>query len=417
MNKDFGDQGKYYIGLMSGTSADGIDLALVDFTHEDNNPRLVASFYQSYSNDIANKITSLYQPGSNEIDRAFHLDVELAQLFSQAITSLLNQENLTAVDIVAIGNHGQTIRHRPCVSKINGEQPSGDYPFTLQIGCCQSLATLTGIRVVGQFRRKDMALGGQGAPLVPIFHQQLFAQVDDDDEVVANFVVNIGGIANVTFLPESGSDQPVLGFDTGPGNALLDDWFIKNHPTSDNKFDKNGDWAATGNVNQALLMHFMQDEYIKTTAPKSTGREYFHLNWLEKQLRNFKDRIHLQCDVIPDVMPKISLEPVDIQATLLAFTVESISNEIIALTEQGNVYLCGGGVHNSALINTLKQRLKNSTTAFEVNTMESLGIDGDQLEAMAFAWFAYAFDHKLVSNMPAVTGASSSCTLGSTYLP
>ena len=198
--------GKYYIGLMSGTSADGIDLALVDFTDKGQQPRLVASFYRGYSNIISEKITSLYQPGRNEVDRAFHLDVELAHLFAQAINALLSQEKLNPKDVIAIGNHGQTIRHRP----------SGHNPFTLQIGCSQTLATLTGIRVVGQFRRKDMALGGQGAPLVPIFHQQLFAQTAD-----ANFVVNIGGIANITFLPEQGSTKSVLGFDTGPGNALL----------------------------------------------------------------------------------------------------------------------------------------------------------------------------------------------------
>jgi len=426
-------QGQYYIGLMSGTSADGIDLALVDFIGENKKPQLVASFYQAYSHNMAEKITSLYQPSHNEIDRAFHLDVELAQVFSLAITALLNQEGLNPANIIAIGNHGQTIRHRPC-----GEQSSGSNPFTLQIGCCQTLATLTGIRVVGQFRRKDMALGGQGAPLVPIFHQQLFNQINDENSVLPNlsiphFIVNIGGIANITFLPESGSSQSILGFDTGPGNALLDDWFIKHHAMSDNKFDKSGHWAAQGTVNQALLSQFMQDKYIKTTAPKSTGREYFHLDWLEQQLTLFKEKPQQESNVILDVIasvanekkatilsdktPLLSLDAVDIQATLLAFTVQSISNEIVALTLKGKVYLCGGGVHNQVLVNALTQRLNMSAKAFAVNDMEALGIDGDLLEAMAFAWLAYAFDHKLESNMPAVTGASASCTLGSDFLP
>jgi anhydro-N-acetylmuramic acid kinase len=178
---------------MSGTSADGIDLALVDFSLEQQ-PRLVASYYQEYNSVIAEKITSLYQPCTNEIDRAFHLDVELAELFAHAISALLHQEGLTAQDIIAVGNHGQTVRHRP----------NGAHPFTLQIGCSQTLATISGIRVVGQFRRKDMALGGQGAPLVPIFHQQLFVE-----ERGASFVVNIGGIANITFLPAQSSTQVI----------------------------------------------------------------------------------------------------------------------------------------------------------------------------------------------------------------
>ncbi|PKG81642.1 anhydro-N-acetylmuramic acid kinase [Colwellia sp. 75C3] len=391
-------QGKYYIGLMSGTSADGIDLALVDFTSKNEKPRLVASFYQSYSSVLAEKITSLYQPGNNEIDRAFHLDVELAHLFAQAINALLSQENLNSADIIAIGSHGQTIRHRP----------SADNPFTLQIGCCQTLATVTGIRVVGQFRRKDMALGGQGAPLVPIFHQQLFAHSVD-----ANFVVNIGGIANITFLPEQGSSKSVLGFDTGPGNALLDDWFTKNHSSSNEKFDKSGAWAATGKVNQALLIQLMQDDYIKAAAPKSTGREYFHLDWLEQQLTFFTENSYSQHGAITDE----ELNAVDVQATLLVFTAQSICDAIKSLTTQGKVYLCGGGVHNSALVEALKTSLNTSNSAFEINSMQALNIDGDILEAMAFAWLAYAFDHSLVSNMPAVTGASASCTLGSTYLP
>jgi anhydro-N-acetylmuramic acid kinase len=406
INKDHVVPEKYYIGLMSGTSADGIDLALVDFSGKGQKSRLVASFYQGYSSTIAEKITSLYQAGSNEVDRAFHLDVELAHLFSQAINALLNQENLCPLDIIAIGNHGQTIRHRP----------SGDNPFTLQIGCSQTLATVTGIRVVGQFRRKDMALGGQGAPLVPIFHQQLFSQSTD-----ANFVVNIGGIANITFLPEKNAAKSVLGFDTGPGNALLDDWFTKHHSNSNEKFDKNGDWAATGHVNQALLKQLLQDDYITSAAPKSTGREYFHLDWLEQQLTVFKEKTHSKHHVAFDKTPvkesETALNAVDIQATLLAFTAQSLSDEIMALTAQGKVYLCGGGVHNSALVDALKTRLNTSNSAFEINTMQALGIDGDILEAMAFAWLAYAFDHGVASNMPAVTGASASCTLGSTFLP
>ena len=375
---------------MSGTSADGIDLALVEFTKGQKKPVLVASYYQAYCSLTAEKITSLYQPGANEVDRAFHLDVELAELFSQAITALLKQESLTAKDIISIGNHGQTIRHRP----------NSEHPFTLQIGCCQTLATLTGIRVVGQFRRKDMALGGQGAPLVPVFHQQLFDQTKN-----ANFIVNIGGIANITFLPEHGSIKTVLGFDTGPGNALLNDWYLAHHQHSDILFDKDGAWAATGQVNKVLLTQLMQDDYITAVAPKSTGREYFNLNWIHQQLKMF------------DLQSSGQLSSSDIQATLLAFTAQSIAKDIIALADHGNVYLCGGGVHNVALVNGIKQMINNNGLTYEINTMQPLKIDGDQLEAMAFAWLAYAFDNGLKSNMPEVTGAKASCTLGTSFFP
>lgn len=383
-------QGKCYIGLMSGTSADGIDLALVSFGLGQQQPQLVASFYQAYTSAIAGKITALYQQGSNEIDRAFHLDVELAQHFAQAVAGLLKQESLTVDDIIAIGNHGQTIRHRP----------NGTHPFTLQIGCCQTLATLTGIRVVGQFRRKDMALGGQGAPLVPIFHQQLFGH-----QSLATFVVNIGGIANITFLPARSAAAPVLGFDTGPGNALLDDWFIKHHQDSADAFDANGAWAAQGQIDETLLAHLLKDDYIKANTPKSTGREYFNLAWLQARLQALQ------------VSSNSQPEPADIQATLLAFTAQSICLAITQLAKQGQVYLCGGGIHNKVLVDTISRILHHENSAYQLISMQSQGIDGDQLEAMAFAWLAYAFDHQLISNMPEVTGANKSCTLGNAYLP
>ncbi len=382
-------KGKYYIGLMSGTSADGIDIALVDF-NVGKQAKLVSSSYLAYSQGISDKITSLYQPGHNEVDRAFHLDIELAQLFSQAIHALILKENINASDIIAIGNHGQTIRHRPREA----------YPFTLQIGCCQTLATLTGIRVVGQFRRKDMALGGQGAPLVPIFHQQLFRQKTDD-----SFVVNIGGIANITYIPEQGSSKGVLGFDTGPGNALLDDWYSVHRQDSATSFDANGTWAAIGQVNQTLLAQLMQDDYIKAVPPKSTGREYFNLDWLDLQLQKFNSS------------SKQQVSPVDIQATLLAFTAQSIVCNIKALAKQGKVFLCGGGVHNAALVRVIKHELQRAGLAYQLKWMNEQNINSDQLEAMAFAWLAYAYDHNLVSNMPAVTGASANCTLGCEFIP
>ena len=399
-NNSYSNKKKYYIGLMSGTSADGIDLALVTF--DDGKLEHHASFYQAYSDETAAKITTLYNPNSNEIDRAFELDIELAQLFALAVTSFLAQQQLGPKDIIAIGSHGQTIRHRP----------QATHPFTLQIGCCQTLATLTNIRVVGQFRRKDIALGGQGAPLVPAFHQTIFSESSLGDCSIADcsikngadvFVVNIGGIANLTFLPAS-SKLNVMGYDTGTGNALMDDWFKLHTPESKHKYDKNGDWAATGKINPDLLAHLLADDYFQRTPPKSTGREYFHLSWLEKKLVKFK-----------------TLAKQDVQATLTAFTAKSIVDAINQHNPKNKkvikVYLCGGGSHNNTLKNQLNQQLVMSSKNYELFLTNKKGIDGDQLEAIAFAWLAFAYDKKFLSSMSTVTGASKNCTLGSDFLP
>jgi anhydro-N-acetylmuramic acid kinase len=405
----------YYLGLMSGTSADGLDLALVTF---DENHKLEhhASYYQAYSDQTAAKITALYcadnnNPNNNEIDRAFELDVELAQLFSDAINAFLVQEKLTCDDIIAIGNHGQTIRHRP----------RAKHPFTLQIGCCQTLATLTNIRVIGQFRRKDMALGGQGAPLVPAFHQTIFSEnyisenFDTDSTINESslrntsdvFVVNIGGIANLTFLPVS-NKLNIIGYDTGPGNALMDDWFQLHNPNSKTNYDENGNWAAKGKVNDDLLKQLLSDDYFQLAPPKSTGREYFHLFWLKNQLANVE-----------------LVTNQDVQATLTALTAITIANAIkqhsANNTNITKVYLCGGGAHNDTLKNLINQQLaslsQSENNKYELLLTKQKGIDGDQLEAIAFAWLAFAYDKKLLSSMSAVTGASKSCTLGTEYFP
>ena len=381
----------YYIGLMSGTSADGIDLALVSFD-ENNKLEHHAGYYQAYSDETAAKITSLYNPSNDEVDRAFELDVELAQLFAKAVNDFLAQEQLSHKNIIAIGSHGQTIRHRP----------QAVHPFTLQIGCCQTLATLTNIRVIGQFRHKDMALGGQGAPLVPAFHQTIFSEnnIDNGSDV---FVVNIGGISNLTFLPAN-KNLKVIGYDTGTGNGLMDEWFQLHNPTSNNKYDKNGDWAASGNINDDLLTQLLSDDYFQLAPPKSTGREYFHLSWLEKQLSQVK-----------------SVSNQDVQATLTAFTAITIVNAIKQHSSNGisktKVYLCGGGVHNKSLKSQLNQQLLLAAKNYELLLTNHKDIDSDQLEAIAFAWLAFAYDKKFLSSMSTVTGASKNCTLGNLYLP
>ncbi|MBA6338757.1 anhydro-N-acetylmuramic acid kinase [Colwellia sp. BRX8-7] len=364
----------FYIGLMSGTSADGIDLALVDFTS--GSAELVASYYQAYDNVTRQKITELYLPNHNEIDRAFSLDITLAHQFSEAISTLLDKENLVAADIIAIGNHGQTIRHRPTQSS------AIEAPFTLQIGCNQTLAVLTGIRVIGDFRTKDIALGGQGAPLVPAFHQFLLPATEKE-----TFLVNIGGIANITFLPKKNSSKTVLGFDTGPGNALLDAWCFEH---SGKRFDNNGDWGSSGTINQTLLIQLLTDDYFLLSAPKSTGREYFTLQWLA-----------------PFLTP-LQISAVDVQATLTALTACSIAADIKKTSNSADVYLCGGGIDNNFCYKLIKQELKN----FNVHKIHSLKLNNNALEAMAFAWLAFAYDKKIYGNIPAVTGARKSTVLG-----
>lgn len=369
---------KFYIGLMSGTSADGIDLALVDFIS--GTAELIASYYQAYDNTTRQKITELYQPNNNEIDRAFSLDITLAHQFSSAINSLLRQEGLLPDDIIAIGNHGQTIRHRPT------KNAAIESPFTLQIGCNQTLAVLTGIRVIGDFRTKDIALGGQGAPLVPAFHQYLLPATQND-----TFLVNIGGIANITFLPKINSSESILGFDTGPGNALLDAWCFEH---SGNRFDNDGNWGKSGTIDQTLLLRLLSDDYFSLSAPKSTGREYFTLQWL----RYF--------------IEPLNILPVDVQATLTALTAYSISADIKKISNSADVYLCGGGIENNFCYKLIEQQLNT----FNVNKINSLNLNNNALEAMAFAWLAFAYDKRIYGNIPAVTGASKSTVLGCEFL-
>ncbi|OUS28798.1 anhydro-N-acetylmuramic acid kinase [Thalassotalea sp. 42_200_T64] len=366
---------------MSGTSADGIDLALVDFNQPPH--QLVASYFQAFDANTRQQITSLYTPGNNEIDQMGALDKLLATRFAAAIQRFLKQQSLTPADISAIGNHGQTIRHRPIFSQ----------PFTLQIGCSQTLACLTGIRVIGKFREKDIALGGQGAPLVPAYHQAIFA--DNNHDVC---VVNIGGISNITYLPSpisKPSTQAVLGFDIGPGNALLDDWYRSHHDDDPQGIDVDGRWADSGTVNQALLTAMLIDPYFSQSWPKSTGREYFHLDWLNKHLIN------------------TTIAAEDVQATLLTLTTKSIANTVAQISQSGVLIICGGGANNPKLMAEISQLASNH----KVSTVSSLGIDNDSLEAVVFAWLAYAFDQKITGNLPAVTGASSNCVLGISHSP
>ena len=405
-----------YIGLMSGTSADGIDLALVEFCPKTpqyaNKAKLLASFYQAYDDSTRNKIMALYSPSANEIDQAGVLNIALAKQFAKAINAFLQQQKLCADDITAIGCHGQTIRHRPVISNNISE------PFTLQIGCLQTLALLTDIRVVGDFRTKDMALGGQGAPLVPAFHQALFADNHSSNKEFSSkqcndepcsdrqdvLVVNIGGIANITFLPYK-QESAIIGFDTGPGNALLDHWFLQHHQDEDATYDSKGQWARSGNISPTLLAHFLNDRYFTQPGPKSTGREYFHGQWLTEKIASYNQAQQ-------KANTSNALTAADIQATLTALTAKSIAKDIQALSKQSSVYLCGGGTKNDYLVQLLTDALNQNAHQHRVNTTQAKGVDSDALEAMAFAWLAFAYDHNIHGNIPAVTGASRSTVLG-----
>lgn len=364
------------IGTLSGTSVDGIDAALVRFSPQ---PTLVATHSLKFPEDLRQDLLALGVPGENEIDRLGQADVRVGKLFAQAVNELLRQAGVAPGEIAAIGSHGQTIRHRPGLAQ----------PFTLQIGDPNVIATGTGIPVVADFRRKDLALGGQGAPLVPAFHDAVFRQPGTD-----RVIVNIGGIANLTVLPGH-TARPVLGFDTGPGNTLLDGWSRRslNQP-----MDRNGAFAASGKPHPGLLAALLGDPYFHQAPPKSTGPEYFSADWLQRHLVTTGD-----------------LAPADVQATLLALTVRSIAEAIRQLPglERPAVYVCGGGAHNDALMRALHDNLPGSTVA----PTDSLGLPVDWIEAMAFAWLARQRLHEKPGNSPFVTGAARPAVLGGLWLP
>lgn len=363
-----------YIGLMSGTSADSIDAVLVDFSSEQ--PTFLQVLAYPIEPAIKARIYALMEPGDNEIDRMGVLDRQLGELFADAVRELLRQVDIPSNAVKGIGSHGQTIRHRP-----PGQLEAA---FTLQIGDADIIAEHCGITTVADFRRRDMAAGGQGAPLVPAFHQAVF-QSDRQDRVI----LNIGGIANLTFLTRT---SPVSGFDTGPGNALMDAWIQQHRQQA---FDANGEWAASGQVHSALLGELLKHPYFHQLPPKSTGREMFTLSWLTGVLDRFP-----------------GLHPADVQATLLDLTATSISDQVLARQESGlEIFVCGGGAHNQRLMEALQRAMPNH----RVSTTAELGIPPDWVEAGAFAWLARQTLARLTGNLPSVTGASREVILGSVY--
>ena len=365
---------EYYIGLMSGTSIDGIDAGLYDFS--ERQAQVIDFYYQPYSAHTKQKIHSLcnsYQSVSL-LDYG-ELDTQLGLLYAEACLNLLQQAKINARHIKAIGNHGQTIYHAP----------NSKSPFTLQIGDANIISQKTGITTIADFRRRDIAAGGQGAPLVPAFHQAIFQNATEN-----RVIVNIGGIANLTILSKD-LTKNTLGFDTGPGNTLMDYW-ISQHKNC--AYDANGAWAAMGNIQTELLKLLKDEPYFSALPPKSTGTDFFSADWLTKKLTT-----------LPDYPPE------DVQRTLCQLTAETIADAILEFApETDKIFICGGGIHNKTLLNTLRHTLNIPITSTQVE-----GIHPDQVEAMAFAWLAKQTLMGLTGNLPETTGAKETVILGGIY--
>ena len=359
---------------MSGSSLDGIDAVLVSF--ESSSPQLHAHFIYPLEPDLVRELDALTRPGMDELTRLCRADVLLGEYFANAVMNLLDQAGIVSKEVRAIGSHGQTVRH----------YPDSLAPTTLQVGDPNIIAERTGITTVADFRRRDMAAGGQGAPLVPAFHQAVLHDPERN-----RGIVNIGGIANVTLLPAN-LEAGIAGFDTGPGNALLDAWIRQQR---NENYDHHGEWAASGHFHPELLTALLGEPYFFRAAPKSTGRDMFNLDWLT--------------NCWPTVM---ELSPVDVQATLLELTAVTIADAIRQTSpEPEQVLICGGGVHNI----TLLQRLNALLPEQQVLSTKDVGLDPDWVEAMAFAWLARQTLKHQAGNLPVVTGARHPVVLGGIY--
>lgn len=361
-----------YIGVMSGTSLDGVDAVLADFS---NGVRIFGHSNLPFDAPLRQTFLQLNRSGPDELHRAALAGNALAQLYAQVVRQLLSQTGVAASDVAAIGAHGQTVRHQP-------RQHDG-IGYTLQINQPSLLAELTAIRVVADFRSRDIAAGGQGAPLVPAFHQHLFAETG---RTVA--VLNIGGISNLSVL----APDRVSGFDCGPGNVLLDLWCQQHTGLA---FDKNGAWAASGHCHSGLLDQLLSEPFLHQRPPKSTGRDLFHADWLSTQLQYFQ-----------------GVSAVDVQATLTAFTAQVCVNDIQRhAPDATRLLVCGGGAYNGHLMRLLQQGLPQ----LAVSSTEAVGLPPSQVEAAAFAWLAQQTCLNLPGNLPAVTGALGPRVLGGIY--
>jgi len=360
-----------YIGLMSGTSLDGVDGALAQF----NGPAIttLAAAYIAFPPSLRAELMALQAAGANEIEREALAANQLAQFYAQCVAELLRESGQQAQDVRAVAVHGQTIRHRP------------ELGFTRQTNNPALLAELCGIDVIADFRSRDIAAGGQGAPLVPAFHQALFGKAGQ-----ARVVANIGGISNISVL---GGDGSVIGFDTGPGNVLMDGWIARHRQQ---EYDADGAWAASGKVLPDLLAGLLREPYLALPAPKSTGRDLFHLDWLDARLA-----------------AHAPAAPADVQRTLTQYTAVTLADAIRAYGGGADaVYICGGGAYNSVLMDALGAELGKQVL---VASTQALGVAPNRVEALAFAWLGYRFSERQAGNLPAVTGARGERVLGALY--
>ena len=370
-----------FIGIMSGTSLDGIDAVLM--ATNGIQAELKASISRPFNATLRQRLLQVANGSAINAQQWGRLDAELGQAYADVVLQLLQESGTAATQVRAMGCHGQTVWH----------QPQDDLPFSLQLGDGNRLAALTGIIAINDFRRKDMALGGQGAPLVPAFHQQVLA-----DAKRVRIVVNIGGIANITLLDPS---QAVSGYDVGPGNMLLDAWCQQHWGQP---FDKDATFGLQGQVNDSLLTRLLSEPWLALPPPKSTGRELFSPQWLAAHLQAHESHFG-------------PLNPFDVQATLAEFSARALVEQVLKCTKNTalprQLLVCGGGGHNPLLM----QRLSALLPDWQVTTTTSAGVDMDAMEAMAFAWLAHQTLNGLPGNLPAVTGASRPTILGAIHLP
>lgn len=357
-----------YLGLISGTSMDGIDAAILDT----KTLRLIYGLTYKYSANTFLKIQELVSSTSINLELLCQLNILIGREFAEAANLLLNKAGILAQDIIAIGSHGQTICHNT----------QSLVPYTLQLGCAHTISSLTQITVVADFRSRDLANGGQGAPFAPLFHQEIFQRYNQELAVI-----NLGGISNITII-EPGHD--VKGWDIGPANCLMDAWIYKHLGKA---YDHNGIWASQGRCIDPLLEKFLQDPFIQLPTPKSVGKEYFSLSWLEQFL-----------------LP--SYTAVDVQKTLLTFTAQILVDTLRSVSNSFEcAYLCGGGSHNVALCQMITQSLPNTL----IQNTSDIGVDPDYLEAMLFAWLASKTMNMQTLNLSKVTGSKKPAILGAIY--
>jgi len=369
VDRNSGDRSELYIGLMSGTSLDGVDAILADFSSPA--PRVLAHAHCPFAQDLRAELLALTAPGANEIERSGATAQRLVDVYAHCVADVLQRADRAPADIGAIGAHGQTVRHRP------------EAGYSLQLNAPALLAELTQIDVVADFRSRDLAAGGQGAPLVPAFHAAAFSS--DGPRAV----VNIGGISNVTYLPDG--TQGLLGFDCGPGNLLLDAWAAQHRAEP---FDRNGEFAATGRLDPELLERLLAEPFLDLAPPKSTGRELFSQAWLGAALVG------------------IARPPQDVQRSLTEFTARCIGDAIKRWCASArDVVVCGGGVRNATLMTALAREVAPRPLL----TSSALGIEPDHVEALAFAWLARRCKRRETGSIPAVTGARGARILGAIY--